>query len=389
MLDALRSCLNMYCSVARPQFRLYPTGVYYKLDGLAVSHTIRNKKKLQARVRRIRGQVESVDRALENETECGEVLRLIAAARGAMNSLMAEVVEDLRGRFGLERVVFVGDRGMVTLKNLEQLRQAEQGYLVGLQRRNRQDIPYYIQQAVAREQWQECPVGITGSEKARAPKTRVQEVAGREPGVRVFVVYSEEREQYERSLRELQFTGAEKDYLAKRIQVLKANWFKEKEKQLGNLNVTFQQVSERLNRLTDAYLDGTVDKELYEDRKAALLFEKRAIEDRLSDLKTGKTSIPEEVQKFLELAGDAYSLYKTPITGKKRRLLKTVTSNCSVDEENLDFAFAIPFREVAKREKSIDGRASKVVHRTLDALLKQLLAHFKKEPFPEFEPIND
>jgi DNA-binding FrmR family transcriptional regulator len=84
----------MYYPVVRPQFRLYPTGVYYKLDGLAVSHTIRNKKKLQARVRRIRGQVESVDRALENETECGEVLRLIAAARGAMNSLMAEVVED-------------------------------------------------------------------------------------------------------------------------------------------------------------------------------------------------------------------------------------------------------------------------------------------------------
>jgi DNA-binding FrmR family transcriptional regulator len=59
-----------------------------------MTHTIRNKKKLQARVKRIRGQVEAVDRALENETECGEVLRLIAGARGAMNSLMAEVVED-------------------------------------------------------------------------------------------------------------------------------------------------------------------------------------------------------------------------------------------------------------------------------------------------------
>lgn len=59
-----------------------------------MAHTIRNKTKLLARVRRIRGQVEAVDRALEGEAECGEVLRLIAAARGAMNSLMAEVVED-------------------------------------------------------------------------------------------------------------------------------------------------------------------------------------------------------------------------------------------------------------------------------------------------------
>jgi len=59
-----------------------------------VAHTIRNKAKLLARVKRIRGQVESVDRALEAESECGEVLRLIAAARGAMSSLMAEVLED-------------------------------------------------------------------------------------------------------------------------------------------------------------------------------------------------------------------------------------------------------------------------------------------------------
>jgi site-specific DNA recombinase len=189
----------------------------------------------------------------------------------------------------------------------------------------------------------------------------------------------------ERSLRELEFTEAEKDYLATRIQVLKANWFEEKEKQLGNLNLTLQQVSERLNRLTDAYLDGTIEKETYEERKAALLFEKRAIEDRLNDLKTGKASIPEEVQKFIELAGDAYSLYQTPITEKKRRLLKTVTSNCSVNEGNLDFAYAIPFREVARRAKSIDGGPSKVVHRTLDTLLQQLLAHFKKNPGFETE----
>jgi DNA-binding FrmR family transcriptional regulator len=45
------------------------------------------------RVARIRGQVEAIARALESEEECGEVLRLIASARGAMNGLMAEVVE--------------------------------------------------------------------------------------------------------------------------------------------------------------------------------------------------------------------------------------------------------------------------------------------------------
>ena len=58
-----------------------------------MSHTIKAKAKLLNRVRRIRGQLEALDRALEDERACGDVLRLIAAARGAMDSLMAEVLE--------------------------------------------------------------------------------------------------------------------------------------------------------------------------------------------------------------------------------------------------------------------------------------------------------
>lgn len=59
-----------------------------------VSHTIREQKKLLARVRRIRGQVDSIERALSNEAGCEQVMHLIAGARGAMAGLMAEVVED-------------------------------------------------------------------------------------------------------------------------------------------------------------------------------------------------------------------------------------------------------------------------------------------------------
>jgi len=67
----------------------------YSLPGYttSVSHTIRQKKKLAHRVARIRGQVEALARALDGEAECGDVLRLIASARGAMDSLMAEVLE--------------------------------------------------------------------------------------------------------------------------------------------------------------------------------------------------------------------------------------------------------------------------------------------------------
>jgi len=59
-----------------------------------MSHTIRGKDKLMKRVRRVRGQIEAVERALDAQSPCADVLQLIAAARGAMNGLMVEVLED-------------------------------------------------------------------------------------------------------------------------------------------------------------------------------------------------------------------------------------------------------------------------------------------------------
>jgi FrmR/RcnR family transcriptional regulator, repressor of frmRAB operon len=58
-----------------------------------MAHTTREKEKLLARVRRIRGQLDAVERALDSEQECIEALQLIAACRGALNALMAEVME--------------------------------------------------------------------------------------------------------------------------------------------------------------------------------------------------------------------------------------------------------------------------------------------------------
>ena len=59
-----------------------------------MAHTTRQKDKLIARVRRIKGQLEGIERALESEAACVEVLRQIASVRGAVSGLTAEVMED-------------------------------------------------------------------------------------------------------------------------------------------------------------------------------------------------------------------------------------------------------------------------------------------------------
>ncbi len=58
-----------------------------------MGHTIKQKKELLLRAKRIQGQVEALVRALDEERDCSEVLQLMSAARGAMNSLMAELLE--------------------------------------------------------------------------------------------------------------------------------------------------------------------------------------------------------------------------------------------------------------------------------------------------------
>ncbi|HGL4258368.1 metal/formaldehyde-sensitive transcriptional repressor [Burkholderia dolosa] len=59
-----------------------------------MSHTVKEKQKLLNRVRRLKGQVEAIERALEQERGCNEILQLITSSRGAMNGLLAVVLED-------------------------------------------------------------------------------------------------------------------------------------------------------------------------------------------------------------------------------------------------------------------------------------------------------
>lgn len=59
-----------------------------------MAHVVEGKQKLLNRVRRLRGQIDALERALDAEEGCSEVMRLLTTARGAINGIMAEVVED-------------------------------------------------------------------------------------------------------------------------------------------------------------------------------------------------------------------------------------------------------------------------------------------------------
>jgi transposase len=118
------------------------------------------------------------------------------------HSTVQEVISDLRKRFEFGRLIFVGDRGMVTEENVESITKSEQGYLVGIKRRRNAKLDGWLD-AVDESKWMDCPGGINAQErKTDPPRTRAQEVATGEPNLRVIVIDSDERRGYEQAKRE-------------------------------------------------------------------------------------------------------------------------------------------------------------------------------------------
>ena len=133
------------------------------------------------------------------------------------SNTVPHVLYDLQKRFGLRRVVFVGDRGMITADNLDVLRSNHHGYVMGVPTRRRPEVKRWISAATG--PWTECEGGIVNSEKSQPSKTLVQEVDSGQKGLRVFVVHSDDRHAYEQAmrLRDMDRTRQQLEDLATRI----------------------------------------------------------------------------------------------------------------------------------------------------------------------------
>jgi transposase len=145
------------------------------------------------------------------------------------HSTVQEVISDLRKRFEFGRIVFVGDRGMVTDENIESITRDQHGFLVGIKRRRNPKLDAWLD-AVDDTKWIDCPGGINVQErKTDPPRTRAQEVPSGNPAMRVFVIDSDERRGYEQAKREQAMARA-RQHLEKLKQRVAAGDLKQPEK---------------------------------------------------------------------------------------------------------------------------------------------------------------
>jgi len=162
-------------------------------------------------------------------------------------------------------------------------------------------------------------------------------------------------ERIDGTLRPLQFDEEERACLSQRLAKISAEWSAEQEDQTAALKMRLGQLQDRLARLTDAYIDRVIERGIFEERKAAILMERKQIEEQVA---APAESVPARLSKFLELAGDAYLLYKTALPEEKRDLLKIITSNRLVSRKDVDVTLAVPFDQVANRREIPYGSAN-------------------------------
>ena len=184
----------------------------------------------------------------------------------------------------------------------------------------------------------------------------------------------------------LQFNEDEKKYFALKVARLKEDWGHERKAQIQAINLNLSQLQDRLSRLTDAYIDRMIEKEIFEQRKSALLMERKGLEEKLAALRNEAKSVPDRLAEFLELAGDAYLQYKVGLAEEKRDLLKIVTSNRQVAPKKVELTLAQPFCEVANRFQNSNGAPYRDIPRTWDKLIQKLWDWFKSNPTAPIQP---
>jgi len=179
-----------------------------------------------------------------------------------------------------------------------------------------------------------------------------------------------------RALAPLGLDAEERAYVRTWITNARLNERNRQAAEMENHQQAITQVRERLQRLTDAYIDGVLDRTMVEERRSSLLLEEAGIKQKLSDLEEGRSDALTRLGEFLELTKDASNLYNLAIPDEKRDFVKKLTSNFGVHAGNVEIALKDEAKEIANRHEVSGGALHRGIHRTWDAILAKLLAHF-------------
>jgi site-specific DNA recombinase len=178
----------------------------------------------------------------------------------------------------------------------------------------------------------------------------------------------------------LELSDEETEYIATKIEHVREDWERQYKTSTEAFRLQIGQVDARLDRLTDAYVDGLIGKDIFETRRARMVTERADLEQRLAAAAQGKIKVVQRLQEFLAFASRVEAVYMSATRDEAKSLLKTVTSNRLVEGKNVMFILSEPFLTVANRRKIQCGGPESDIARTWDRVLDELIVYFAAHP---------
>ena len=191
------------------------------------------------------------------------------------------------------------------------------------------------------------------------------------------------------ALAPLRLDREELSYARQWIANARANQETSRVQELEAVRLRLTQVRERLGRLTDAYLDGAIDKAMLDQRRNGLLLEEAGFKQRITELEAGRYDTVTRLEQFLELAQAASDLYKRATPLEKRDFVKKLTSNLGVDRDFVGIELTNGARLMANRSLPTSGGPHEGTHRTFDSFLSRLAALFKESAGSESQMLAE
>jgi DNA invertase Pin-like site-specific DNA recombinase len=171
----------------------------------------------------------------------------------------------------------------------------------------------------------------------------------------------------------LQSTDQEMRYLENWLRKARPEQEQLHREAVENCRLKLGQIRDRLNRATDAYVDGAIDRTAFETRKASLIVEEAGVKEKLNQLEAGCDRILAQLEKILERAKTASDMYKAALPTEKRDFAKDLTSNRQVRGKNIEVMLKRTHQLIANRFVVTGGGPRRSIPRTWDRLLKQLM----------------
>jgi site-specific DNA recombinase len=178
---------------------------------------------------------------------------------------------------------------------------------------------------------------------------------------------------------QLELTQMELYYLQEWLREARLQQGGMREQELARLHLRLDGIRARLHRLTDAMIDGILEKPLFDDRKNAALLEEREVRDKIVAWERNGGLALDRLQKFLELVKTPSLLYKTANPTERRDMVRELTSKLAVSGKNVAIEPKFYAQMVAERPRFTISSPSRGTHRTWKRILEKLLKHFENE----------